>query len=89
MPAHPLRAPDAMKFDLDLACLPYQGWEIRSRLTQVSVGSTVAAGAEIFVGDICKCSIMSSRQFASRAEAISAIERKATLWIDDNHRRTA
>ena len=63
--------------------LPYLGWEVRSRLTSISLDGTVAAGAELYVDEVLKCHLVSCRQFASGSDAITAIERKATLWIDD------
>jgi hypothetical protein len=63
--------------------LPYQGWEVRSRLTHVSLEGTVAAGAELFVDEVCICHLVSCKQFVHGSDAIRAIERKATLWIDD------
>ena len=63
--------------------LPYQGWEVRSRLTHVSLEGTVAAGADLYVDEILKCHLVSCKQFAHGRDAIRAIEGKATLWIDD------
>jgi hypothetical protein len=72
-----------MDHDFASKRLPYQGWEVRSRLTHVSFEGTVAAGAELFVDEVCMCHLVSCKQFAHGSDAISAIERKATLWIDD------
>ena len=72
-----------MDHDLASRRLPYHGWEVRSRLTHAPLEGTVAAGADLFVGDVCMCHLVSCKQFAHGGDAISAIERKATLWIDD------
>ena len=71
-----------MEYDSDSTRLLYHGWEIRSHLTHCSLNGTVAAGAMLFLGEACKCHIVSSKQFADSANAISAIETKAVLWID-------
>jgi hypothetical protein len=71
-----------MEYDLSDTRLPYRGWEIRSHLTSVSIDGTVAAGAVLFVGDVCKCYIVSCKQFVNGSDAISAIEQKAARWID-------
>ena len=71
-----------MEYDISDARLSYRGWEIRSHLTSVSIDGTVGAGAVLFVGDDCKCYIISCKQFVNGSDAISAIEQKATRWID-------
>ncbi|RZL89082.1 MAG: hypothetical protein EOP82_21060 [Variovorax sp.] len=71
-----------MENDLDSAPVAYRGWEIRSRLTHVSIEGTVAAGAMLFLDEACKCHIVSCKQFANGGDALGAIERKAALWID-------
>lgn len=71
-----------MQNDLGASHTPYRGWEIRSHLTHVSPEGTVAAGAAVFIGDDCKCHIVSCRQFVNGGDALLAIERKAALWID-------
>lgn len=71
-----------MEYDLSDTRLPYRGWEICSHLTSVSIDGTVAAGAVLFVGDDCKCHIVSCKQFVNGSDAISAIEQKAARWID-------
>ena len=71
-----------MDYDFASKRLPYQGWEVRSRLTHISLEGTVAAGAELYVDEILKCHLVSCKQFVHGGDAISAIERKATLWID-------
>jgi len=72
-----------MEQDQDSIRLPYHGWEIRSHLTGVSLQGTVAAGAMLFFGTVCKCHIVSCRQFVNGGDAIRAIETKAAHWIDD------
>jgi hypothetical protein len=71
-----------MDYSYESKRLPYYGWEVRSRLTRTSIEGTVAAGAEIFVEDVCKCHIISSEQFAEAKDALDAIERKARHWIN-------
>ncbi len=80
----PIAYKGSMDYDFASKRLPYQGWEVRSRLTHVSMEGTVAAGAELYVGEVLKCHLVSCKQFALGSDAISAIERKATLWIDDS-----
>ena len=77
-----------MDYDFDSKRLPYQGWEVRSRLTHVSLEGTVAAGAELYIDEVLKCHLVSCKQFVHGSDAISAIERKATLWIDDSATRS-
>ncbi|MDM0078837.1 hypothetical protein QTH90_30830 [Variovorax sp. J2P1-59] len=72
-----------MEYDCDSTRLSYHGWEIRSHLTHASFDGTVAAGAMLYLGEACRCHIISCRQFANGADAIHAIETKASLWIDD------
>lgn len=71
-----------MEYDISDARLSYRGGEIRSHLTSVSIDGTVAAGAVVFVGDDCKCYIISCKQFVNGSDAIRAIEQKAARWID-------
>ena len=40
------------------------------------------------VDEVCKCHLVSCKQFVHGSDAISAIERKATLWIDDRATRS-
>lgn len=72
-----------MEYDRDSTRLSYQGWEISSHLSSVSLGGTVAAGAMLYFKDACQCHIISCRQFAHGSDAIHAIEARASLWIDD------
>ena len=72
-----------MEYDRDSTRLSYQGWEIRSHLTSVSLDGTVAAGAMLYFEEACQCHIISCRQFADGGDAIHAIETRASLWIDD------
>ena len=77
------REKQAMDDDRNFIRLPYQGWEVRSHLTQLSFDGTVAAGAMLYFEEACKCHLMSSKQFAKGNDAIRAIEVKATQWIDE------
>ncbi|MBU1359317.1 MAG: hypothetical protein KKC85_12415 [Gammaproteobacteria bacterium] len=71
-----------MELDLDAPGVLYRGWEIRSRLTHLSIEGTVAASAEVYLRGDCKCHFVSCRQFVLGDQALAAIEDKATRWID-------
>lgn len=74
---------DPAGLGFDLRHLTYHGWEVRSRLAHPSPEGTLSAGAEVFMDEICMCHLVSCMQFATASAALIAIERKATLWIDD------
>ena len=80
-----------MEYDRDSKHISYHGWEIQSHLTSVSFDGTVAAGAMLYFEEVCRCHIISCKQFAKGDDAIRAIEIKASLWIDDRetHPRTS
>lgn len=72
-----------MQYRFEPKRFAYQGREVRSLLAHVSIEGTFSAGAEVFVGGVCKCHLVSCKQFSNTNDAIGAIERKAAQWIDD------
>ena len=72
-----------MDYSFEPKRLAYRGWEVRSALAPVSMEGMFSAGAELYAGNICKCHLVSCKQFPTANDAISAIELKAAQWIDD------